>query len=301
MFQPFQIEEEADARYEGFDFDDVDDPQEKRVVSPFYHDELRSISGGEEDLEKGDERVRAEGQEALDVLPGNENPNLMHGAQQATIIKELAQAEKMKREAHAAAGARARLISRLNGEEPASSGIKSVMAPLLLKSQGRISSALKQNVNLSSLKGHEDRMAAEIVVNLIPEGTSEATTRTKIANAVRKIGRAGCVKDVYEACSIESVNRNNSVRSDKSCPADVKDLDRLVAHVERCSRLEDPPWQEAAVRALLRLAAWQISEDSIRATNAGKRIRIVSRQSSSRCVTEAARIVVSVWKRALLA
>lgn len=301
MFQTFGIEEEADGRYEGFDYDDVDECRNKKPkTNSVDSSPSSSISPGISDSKN--ELVRRElgdGRKARGTKVAKQSDGICSASQMDRIhdvLDEYERAEKIEEDEMKAQGAKKRLLLRMGGNDTWKSGEKKIketihMAKLLVHGYSKILEALNKNDQLV-FDSRTDDIASQIILDLLPEGTSVATSQIKIANAVRKIANASTIQGVMP---IEPKKSTGDVPSTSA-----ERVRNLVKQMEDLQKSKSPIAEERIVRLLLKCLSVKVTSELLQETQAGKRIRHIGKSSESPSISEATRIVITQWKSMVL-
>jgi hypothetical protein len=268
----FEIDKEYDQRYEGFDYDDVDEAA--TAPRPSRHD------AEEEAFE-----------EALAAAAAAVSPGAT-----GDPFAALERAEQDYEQDQARKKPGKRLLERLEGEEgrrvkPAGGG-GGVGAAALLTSQKRIAAALAANERLKDIVSNPQAAAAALTLAAAPLGASKTAGLGRLAASLRGASAAA-----------------NSADLDKStAPKTFKEaflsLKKLKGTLQGALAAADAgaAHEEEAVRLLLTLATAPVTANALeRCGQAGKRVRKLKKESGSEAVVgAAAAVVVDAWKATIM-
>jgi hypothetical protein len=266
LFAKLGIENEADNRYEGLDYDDVDTrPNESSCSEHLGHEEERDVVDGQLDHDRT-------------VDPTGQN------------VDALEEAEAQYEASKAAAGARERLKRRLEerdaGWNPQNSRECRAMASFLVRAHARLQRALRENTKLA-LQDAAIPLAAAITTSCVPDNMHKSTAEVRIANVLRSVSKAETVDDV------EKLQSYTIGEHEQPSHHIVNLVKRAEGAAEQAT--SDPSSEEVAVRTLLMLTATPVDANLLMTEQVGKRVRRL-KKSNIPNIAAAASLTVSAWK-----
>lgn len=272
------IEKEFDQRYEGFDYDDIDEPG-VHLAAPKEADHTGKTA-------------RAVG--VLESPPGWDVENAIKRARTeraekggAGEIDVLERAEELAQAAAAEQGPHARLESKLaGGSGPRPTTAVCVDADMRVNAQERLAVALARLHEQRPANPHAT--AAALVLKLMPPGVSRSMAQTRLTNLLLQLRNAvaGGSQPVPALLQV--------LPARKPTPA------HLRTAVDCAVKLaSNEASADEAVCLLLRLASDSVDGPLLAQTGAGKRLRALKRQAPP-TVARAAAAVVTAWKAAVL-
>ena len=284
----FEIEKEYDNRYEGFDYDDVDEETRSRQVLPRHHPSSHHDVAPDFTALVGRERETAE--DPLDALERAEEQYEEQHARKPTATRLLERIEKKekKKEVHHHSG---------------------IGASVLSTSQARLAAAIAANPHLKGVQNPQ-AAAAALTLALAPLSCSKSTALSKLAHASRAVASATSPAALDALKNTTSTSNNSHAESaPRSTHINfiVGKVKTVLAHSSSCGdedSAEDSSFvfqqQEQAVRGLLELASYpHITLDVLaQCDGAGKKIRKLKNHGCV-AVGQAAACCVEAWKRSI--
>ena len=283
----FEIEKEYDARYEGLDFDDVDE-------RPMHMTETQ-----DEDA----------------TLPQSSNlpPHSQVTEHEiANTLETLERAEAIEDQIHAHKNPKNRIIDRLEGNTNGNAstiGVGSGVAAPLASSQAKLAEAVASNSELSSSIKNPFSFVAALSLELIPQGASKSTVLSKLAAALRFLKTATSPKELVNSLGLADTSINfNGLIADKQKSINKDALKTLSMEIKRAFELAErckeeststPQTHEQTVRALLKLASAPVTANLLsECDQAGKKMRKLKNHPVV-AVAQASEAVVKAWKQEL--
>jgi hypothetical protein len=274
--QAFEIEKGYDNRYEGLDFDDIDE-------RPLHIAESQP--------------------EALSELPPP--PSQRTNQDIHATLEALERAEALEEQLNAQKQPKARLVDRLEGKSKTTStaAVSAVAAPLA-NSQSKLVDALAANSDLVSTIRNPYLFVAALTLELITQGTSRSTLLSKLASALRCLKTTTSEEELFKSLGLQ----NSSNYSGSNYKLDKKASQNLVIELKRAFELAEeckgqttstPQLEELTVRALLKLATAPVTANILsQCDQAGKKMRKL-KNHPVQAVAQASEAVVKSWKQAL--
>jgi len=292
------LEKEADERYEGFDYDDVDDNPASLDESSDGGFDIKSpvLATHPKNHDKPPHPFPTSAHLLLtsadEALPSDIDLTIA-GNKDADPIDALMAAEEAHEAALAASGPRARLQRRMEGLDNAptvSARASSASQPLdLMSYYHRLSQALASNPELASMNLHA--VAAGLTLSIAQPGVAKATAQTRFVSACRTITKASCPEEAWPKGI--SAAAQTTARQLKA------QVDAAISAATNAGTDDSPANVDVAVRMLLRLATIPVTIRLLsQSDNAGKKLRKL-RLGPSPPVGKAAAAVVDSWKRAI--
>jgi hypothetical protein len=284
--QLFEIEKEYDARYEGLDFDDVDE-------RPLHLTETQEEGGA---TQPDDSNFKP-----LPPPPSQQTDQDIEGT-----IENLERAEALEEEQNAQKQPKTRIIDRLEGKTNTGPTTAAIAAPLA-SSQLKLANALVANTDLTSTIHNPFLFVAALTLELIPEGTSKSTVLAKLATALRCLKTATSEEHLFKSLGLPESTKLRTTLSINSEKGNIKhaDLSREIKHAfelaDTCKEATSstPQLEEQTVRALLKLATAPVTANLLsECDQAGKQMRKL-KNHPVQAVAQTSEAVVKAWKQTL--
>ncbi|KAL4535496.1 hypothetical protein Ndes2526B_g06389 [Nannochloris sp. 'desiccata'] len=286
--QLFEIEKEYDRRYEGLDFDDVDEH--------YLH-------------------IRESQEEDTGHPQSNSDPPPAPLSQKTELdidgaMETLQRAEALDRQLHAQKQPKNRILDRLEGSNSnngsTTAGRGNGIAAPLASSQLKLTDALSANSDLASSIKNPFAFVAALTLELIPQGTSKSTVLSKLAKLLSKLKTATSEKQLLTSLKLrESTNlktETDDKNASKRLPLQIR---RTLELAEGCKEAKEattsltPQLEEETIRALLKLAIAPVTGNLLsQCDQAGKKMRKL-RNHPVQAVAHASEAVVKAWKHTL--
>jgi len=284
--QLFEIEREYDRRYEGLDFDDVDERP------------LHIVESQEEEI-----RYPQSNTEPLSPPPFQKSELDIDGT-----LETLERAEALDEQLHARNQPKNRILDRLEGNNTnngsTTAGTGNGTAAPLASSQLKLTDALSANSDLASSIKNPFAFVIALTLELIPRGTSKSAALSKLAKLLSKLKLATSEEQLLKSLGLPDGGKDSSYikkNASKRLPLEIRHAFELAedSSSKKATTALTPQLEEQTVRALLKLAAAPVTANLLsQCDQAGKRMRRL-RNHPVRAVAHASEAVVKAWKLTL--